>query len=273
MRSTTLVALRMMAFPSRPAYLNRTRAFVTFNWHRSLCASAASRFRNSFVLASSCSRSLLGRTLALFGIFLLCAASHAAAQSTPGTAQDQGSPQQGQPQLTSVGSPNGVPYPLPAQHAGLAAGQWQIAESYQYNRISFRGALAPFSTSGFNSAVTRFVGRYWGVEGDLGAGFGSPAMGASASSIFVGAGPRLSFRGRSHFEPFGHALAGVQHFNFGGMNFPMNSTSVAWIGGGGLDYRFDSGIALRVQVDYLGSHFGNAFQRNVQIVTGIVWNF
>ena len=117
------------------------------------------------------------------------------------------------------------------------------------------------------------MGRYWGVEGDLGAGFGSPGPGASASSIFVGAGPRLSYRTRSHFEPWGHALVGVQHFNFGGMNFPMKSTSVAWVAGGGLDYRFDSGIALRVQADYLGSRFGGAFQRNLQLVTGIVWNF
>ena len=246
---------------------------MTFNsWHSSVFPSAAS-LKNSFAVTYSFFRPVPGRTLALLGIFLLCAASPAATQSSPGTAPDQAPQQQAQPHLTAVGSPEGVPYPLPAQHAGLAASQWQIAEAYQYNRISFRGAMAPFGTSGFNSAVTRFLGRYWGVEGDLGAGFGSPAQGASASSIFVGAGPHLSVRSRSHFEPWGHALVGAQHFNFGGTNFPMNSTSVAWIGGGGLDYRFDSGIALRVQADYFGSHFGGAFQRNLQVVTGIVWNF
>jgi hypothetical protein len=172
-----------------------------------------------------------------------------------------------------VTSPAAGPYPLPAQLAGLAASQWQIAEAYQFNRISLSGSVAPFNTIGFNSSVVRFFGRDIGVEGDLGAGFGSPPGHASAASIFVGAGPRIAMRGRHHFEPWGHGLIGVEHFSFGGVNFPMNTSSLAWAAGAGVDYHFSSGIGLRVQADYLGSHFGGAFQRNLQIVTGIVWNF
>ena len=274
---------------------------MTFNsWHDSVCVSVVSRNKRAFAIAICFLRPLAGRTLAFLGLILFCAACNAIAQNSLAAPRDQSAsvltqtlsawnepeiPQaqtsaaqalapalQARP-LTVVGSSEGVPYPLPAQHAGLAASQWQIAEAYQYNHISFRGALAPFGTSGFNSSVTRFLGRYWGVEGDLGAGFGAPAPGSSASSIFVGGGPRLSVRRRTHFEPWGHALVGAQHFNFGGMNFPLNSTSVAWIAGGGLDYRFDSGLAARAQIDYLGSRFGGVFQRNLQLATGIVWNF
>jgi opacity protein-like surface antigen len=175
--------------------------------------------------------------------------------------------------VVPVTSSEGVPYPLPTVHAGIAASEWQIAEAYQLNRISFRGVLAPFSTVGFNSSVVRFFGREIGVEGDLGAGFASPAKNASASSIFLGVGPRIALRGRHHYEPWGHGLVGVQHFSFGGLNFPANSSSVAWAAGGGVDYRFDSGLGVRIQLDYLGSRFGGVFQRNLQVVTGVVWNF
>ena len=100
-----------------------------------------------------------------------------------------------------------------------------------------------------------------------------PSPGVSASSFFLGAGPHISFRGRGHFEPWVHGLVGVQHFDFGGVNFPGKTTSVAWIAGGGVEYRFNSGFGLRAEVDYLGSHYGGALQRNFQIVAGVVWNF
>lgn len=221
-------------------------------------------------------RRLRLRSIALLAAFCCLAAPGAAAQDQPPT-QDQApeqnqSPAQNQPPVTSVGPPIAVPY-NPAVHAGFATAQWQIADGYQFNRISFRGIFAPFDTNGFNASVTRFFGREVGVEGDLGAGFAPATPTATAASIFVGGGPHLSFRGRTHFEPWAHALLGVQHFEFGGVAFPANTTSVAWIAGGGLDYRFDSGFALRLQTDYLGSHFAGTFQRNLQIVAGIAWNF
>jgi hypothetical protein len=209
-------------------------------------------------------RSLRLRNLALLLGFFLCAAASAAAQDQP--------PAQAQPPATAVPQPLGVPY-NPAVRAGFALGQWQIADGYQFNRISFRGIFAPFDTNGFNASVTRFFGRELGVEGDVSAGFAPAAPSASAASIFVGGGPHISFRDRSHFEPWVHGLLGVQHFSFGGVNFPASTTSAAWIAGGGLDFRFDSGFALRFQADYLGSHFANYFQRNLQIGGGVVWNF
>ncbi len=214
--------------------------------------------------ASKFLRSLLLRNLFLLATFSLCVASSAAAQDQP--------PPQNPPPVTTVGPPIAVPYNPPA-HAGIAASQWQIADGYQFNRVSFRGIFAPFDTNGFNASVTRFFGRELGVEGDVGAGFAPATPSATAASIFVGAGPHLSFRGRGHFEPWVHGLLGVQHFEFGGVSFPASTTSVAWTLGGGLDYRFDSGFALRFQADYVGAHFAGAFQRNLQIAAGVVWNF
>jgi hypothetical protein len=213
-------------------------------------------------------RSLQLQNVALLAAFCSLAMAGAAIGAA---AQDQPAPQN-QPPVTSVGAPIAVPYNPPV-HAGLSASEWQIAEGYQYNRIAFPGIFTPFDTNGFNSSVTRFFGRQLGVEGDLGAGFAPATPSASAASLFLGGGLHLSFRGRSRFEPWAHGVVGVQHFEFSGVTFPASPTSLAWIAGGGLDYRFGSAFALRFQVDYLGSHFANIFQRNLQIGAGVVWNF
>ena len=89
----------------------------------------------------------------------------------------------------------------------------------------------------------------------------------------MGLGPHLAYRTRSRLEPWVHGLAGAEHFNFGSTPFPANPTAAAWILGGGLDYRFDSGLALRLQGDYLGSNFVGTYQRNFQLVGAVVLNF
>jgi opacity protein-like surface antigen len=203
-------------------------------------------------------QSLRLRNVAPLVAFCLCLAVGTAAQD--------------QAPVTIVPPPLAVPY-NPTVYAGFATGPWQIAEGYQYNRISLRGVFAPFDTNGFNTSVTRFFGLERGIDGDAAAGFAPASPGGSASSLFVDAGPHISFRGRSHFEPWVHGLVGLQHFDFGGVSFLATTTSVAWTAGGGLDYRFNSGFAVRVQADYLGSHFNHAFQTNLQIVDAVVWNF
>jgi len=187
-----------------------------------------------------------------------------------------GAAAQDQPQNQSV---NAISLASPASSgalgpvfAGFAPKQWQIAAGYQFNHIAIRGAFPSFSTFGVNASVVRYFGKTIGVEGDGGAGFGSAFAGTSLNSIFLGAGPHVVFRNRSHFEPWIHALGGAEHFDFG-VPSPVKSTAAAWLLGGGFDYNFTNGFAVRIQADYLGSFFGGAYQRNVQIVSGVVWNF
>lgn len=157
--------------------------------------------------------------------------------------------------------------------AGFAPSRWQFAGGFQFNRFDIRGLLQPFTTGGLNVSAIRYFSPLLGVEAEVGAGFGSAAPGISASSIFAGAGPHFVYRRRSRFEPWAHVLIGTEHLHFGGPPPPVKTTFIGWIAGGGLDYRFDSGFALRLQVDYLGSHLGGAYQRNLQAVVGIVRNF
>jgi len=187
--------------------------------------------------------------------FLLCAAVGAAAQDRAGEFSLQTSEGAGAPPFA----------------AGFASTRWQLDAGYQFNEINIRGAFAPFSTSGVNASITRYFSRVLGIEGEAGIGFGAAAPGAGTWSIFVGVGPHFALRTNRRFEPWVHGLLGVEHFSFGKLPFPLTTT--AWIAGGGLDYRFHSGWVWRAEADYLGMHFGNAYQRNLQIVGGVVWNF
>jgi opacity protein-like surface antigen len=161
----------------------------------------------------------------------------------------------------------------PPAAAGFEPTAWELTVGYQYNRIDIRGAFEPFDTNGLSSSVTRYFGSVLGIEAEAGGGFGTAAPGVSANSVFVGVGPHLAYRRHRHFEPWVHGLVGPEHVNFGGASFSGKTTSAAWTAGGGMDYRFDSGFALRLQADYLGTHFGGTYQRNLQVVRAVVWNF
>lgn len=66
---------------------------------------------------------------------------------------------------------------------------------------------------------------------------------------------------------------GIEHLNISNSDVFSGNTSVAWEVGGGLDYRFNAQFAARFEYDYLGTHFFSAYQRNTNIVAGVVWNF
>ncbi len=162
----------------------------------------------------------------------------------------------------------------PAAAAGYAASRWQLAVGYQYNRINLRGLLAPFNTNGVNVSVTRFFSPLLGIDAEMGGAAGSAGPRITVGSIFAGAGPRFAYRRRNtRLEPWVHALFGFEQFNFGGMVQTGSTASFAWTVGGGLDYRLDSGLALRAQGDYLGTNLGGTYQRHLQIVAAIVKNF
>jgi hypothetical protein len=198
------------------------------------------------------------RAVLLFLSFFVFAVLGAACQDQPITLYSQ--------------APSGTTTLPHVPYAGYAPEEWQVSAGYQYNRINIRGAFLPFNTGGPNLSVVRYFGTVAGIEGDAGAGIGS-ATEAVAWSLFVGGGPHLVYRNHTRFKPWIHGLAGVEHFAFGAAPSNVNSTSFAWIVGGGVDYALSPSFSVRAQGDYLGTFFGSAYQRNLQIVVGFVWNF
>ena len=162
--------------------------------------------------------------------------------------------------------------------------EWQISIGYQFNRFNMPSRTANGDTmpafsvndNGINVSCTRFFGSWAGLEAESSAGFGSgsaPQV-ASAASIFLGGGPRVARRGHGRYEPWIHVLVGLEHFRFTqtATAYGSNST-LAYVGGGGVDIHMNSRTAFRAQFDYLGTRLFSLNQSNWQIGAGVVFNF
>jgi len=155
---------------------------------------------------------------------------------------------------------------------------WQISLGYQYNRDNLLGS--PFNTSGLNVSVTRFFGRWLGVEGDVGTGFlgttgqttNPPKL--SVKSVFVGAGPRLALRTGSRYEPWAHFLIGLDHYRFSQTAGLLGSNSaLGGTAGIGMDFYLKPHLALRGEADFIGTRFFSTNQRSFQVIGGVVFGF
>ena len=154
---------------------------------------------------------------------------------------------------------------------------WQLSVDYQYNMINLTGSA--FTTHGLSTDVTRYFGRWFGLEGQLGFGFGNTGSTSSPSnltarSLFAGAGPRVAYRHHSGLEPWLHFVAGVDHFRFTQTAGVLGSnTAFAFAAGGGIDYLLGPRMAVRVEADAIESRFFSGNQRHFQVVSGLVFNF
>jgi hypothetical protein len=155
---------------------------------------------------------------------------------------------------------------------------WQLAIGYQYNRDNLLGS--PFNTHGVNFSLTRFFGRWLGVEAEAGVGFlgntgqTSVPPNLDVKSVFAGAGPKLAFRNHNRFEPWAHVLVGIEHYRFSQTAGVLGSNNaLAGPAGGGVDVYFTPHLAFRGEADAVGSRFFSTNQRSFQIIGGLVYNF
>jgi len=202
------------------------------------------------------------RLLVLIG-FILCVAGPAGAQGPAGSGADSKPRPSHRSSSHNFSSPDFTP--------------WQFSVDYQYNRINLTGS--PFSTNGLSTDVTRYFTRWFGVEGQLGFGFGNTGATTSPAnltmkSLFAGGGPHMAYRGHGRIEPWAHLVVGMQHFRFTQTAGVLGSnTALAGAAGGGADYRLGTRTAFRVEADVIETRFFSANQRHFQVVSGLVFNF
>jgi opacity protein-like surface antigen len=190
-----------------------------------------------------------------------------------------------QTQLVTLTDP-AAPSPAAPQMGGPDRYPWQIAAGYQFNRDHLpsgpwsKSGIA-FNTSGYNFSVARYFGSMLGAEAQVDSGFGNTGnktfpQNLVAKSVFLGGGARLALRTESRFEPWVHGLVGLAHYRFT-QTAPTiglgSHNSFGYEIGGGADFHFSPNLALRGEVDALGTHLFNKNQSNLQIVVGIAINF
>lgn len=93
---------------------------------------------------------------------------------------------------------------------------------------------------------------------------------ANAHQYEVMFGPRVSISA-GKFRPFAEAEIGAGHVS--GNSISGSDTSYATALGGGLDYKVFGPLALRVEGDYVRTHFFSVGQNNFRFSTGVAIRF
>jgi outer membrane protein OmpA-like peptidoglycan-associated protein/opacity protein-like surface antigen len=222
---------------------------------------------------------------------------------------------------TTVAHPHATPRPQPhaahgsmgrsAKHGrrsrqGGGTPKVELFMGYSYWRaVPYSLSNRIESMNGGSTSLAYNFNSHWGLVADF-AGFKVDSLKFSAGpgttpsrlvdvqgNVFsVLFGPRLSFRNHGRFTPFLQVLGGAAHADevtLVGCTAPIyactplpRETVFALTAGGGLDYRVNHRVALRLfQVEYLMTRFANpnsptydkVFQNNVRLSAGIVFRF
>ena len=157
------------------------------------------------------------------------------------------------------------------------------------------------AANGLEVSAVRNFNRYFGIKGDLSAGFrrdtftGRLDSGGVTTTFpvreneqiynFLGGVQVKDNAAKTRFKPFAHALVGIGYRRYknrsecppslacGSLIVP-NSSSAGFAGafGGGLDIRVNDKIDFRVvQVDYNPIYLENGFRNNTRFGVGIVF--
>ena len=92
-------------------------------------------------------------------------------------------------------------------------------------------------------------------------------------------GPQFNFQPTQEdkVRVFGQVLFGGVHdqskVSFAGASDRSSANAWAVKVGGGVDFRISQNASIRVEADYLPTHFGGQWQNNYQLSTGIVIGF
>lgn len=149
-------------------------------------------------------------------------------------------------------------------HAQGLGDKVEIFGGYSYLRA---GGASGFNSNGWEVAGQYKMSDWLGGVADFDGHYAS-TLGVNSSLNTFLFGPQVSWPAR--VSPFAHVLLGGAHASAGG----TSNSAFAMAIGGGIDTRLTHGIYWRViQGDYLPTHFGNAWENNARLSTGIVFKF
>ncbi len=164
------------------------------------------------------------------------------------------------------------PAPRPAPPRGREYfNRWQIGLAYTY--VRFNSTPLSVNLNGINTSVAYMLDRRFGVEGSVTAAFSTLLPGfANEHAKFLNymAGVRYTWP-RRNFELWAHGLAGGAHFLPQLAGFGRNG--FAFAAGGGVDYPLTSGLAARVQGNWVGTRLFSQTPNIFQIAAGLLIHF
>jgi len=156
-------------------------------------------------------------------------------------------------------------------------------------RVNARQPVPTFNAHGGIAAVGFNFNNHLGMEFEFGGYFSNNVENAPAdrTSFTYGVGPRLSWGRLKTFDPYVHALFGLNHASTTYGTASVSQSNFAFPLGGGIDIRFSKYFLFRpIQVDYYFTRFQtslntgqatptmvNRNQNNLRWSAGMVFTF
>ncbi len=126
------------------------------------------------------------------------------------------------------------------------------------------------SMNGASESFAYNFSPWFAMVTDLGAYHGYPAQSLTGETYTTG--PRFTYRGFAHFQPFAHGLFGGSHFNVSSGGITGGGLQLAFAGGFGADImpRSSARFAVRLQDDYFATRSGGANTVSNRLSAGVV---
>jgi len=148
--------------------------------------------------------------------------------------------------------------------------RWEIGLGV--NWIRFRSSIFNASAVGLKTSVTYNTNEWFGIEGNISAGFAPQIFDREHVKLLVyGAGPKIAWHRYKRWDPWLHAILGGAHEQPQTAGHSRNAFAVQ-LGGGG-DYNFNSRFSGRLEANYLRTSFFSQSQNNFQLGAGVVVHF
>ena len=147
--------------------------------------------------------------------------------------------------------------------------RWQLGmgvEVFRFLSNRFDATMA-----GTNTMVTYFTNGWFAFEGNLLTGFAPEIYENEHVKLFGGGGGIRVGSRRARWEPWGHVLVGGAHLQPQTAN--ASKTSLMVQTGGGVDYRANARLSIRMEADWVYTRFFSQSQNSFQGAAGIVLHF
>lgn len=147
--------------------------------------------------------------------------------------------------------------------------RWQLGVGVEFFR--FESNVLTASLVGVNTTLSYYTNSWFALEGSVVTGFAPPVQGDEHVKYFGGGGGiRIGGR-RNQFEPWAHGIVGGAHLQ--PQTAAGNRSALTAEAGIGLDYRMNSRLSLRAEIDWVYTGFFNQTQNNFQATSGAVFHF
>jgi opacity protein-like surface antigen len=167
-------------------------------------------------------------------------------------------------------APAAAPAPEPKfLYGGRDDYRWQLGVGATY--IRFHSSIFNANAVGIKTSLTYFTNNWFAIEGNLSTAFASEVFAREhVKLIDYGAGPKIAWR-QKRWEPWAHGIFGGAHEQPQVAGSSKNTYSIQ--AGGGVDYRYNPRVSLRLEGNYVRTGFFHQSQNDFEVAGGIVFHF